>query len=149
MLILAVALAYSATIPAVRRHTRRLTGPYPHPSTVSAWWLLFEGWAQGYDDVEAICILDDGSAVRGVPQTFNNSADDAPDRELVLRAPIRYRPPGDANMDDYDVSAVCVAASRIVALFVNYQQDVTSSREEGQAGEALAAEDPNAASAPL
>jgi hypothetical protein len=41
--------AYLATKPGIRLWGERLklTGPYPHDSTVSAWWILFERWPQG------------------------------------------------------------------------------------------------------
>jgi hypothetical protein len=140
MLVLAVAIAYTATMSAVRRLGRWLTGPYPHDSTVSAWWILFDRWA-GPRDAEAICILDDGSLIRGTVYSFNMSADDSPDRDLILTEPIRYRPPGGDEAHDYDVGAVCVAARRISTMFVNYSdaEGITSSEEEDQAGEASTA----------
>jgi hypothetical protein len=125
MLLLSVALAYAATVPAIRR---RLPGSYPHDSTVSAWWLLFERLPLGRS-VYVACTLDDGSSVRGGLQSFNKSADDDPDRELVLAAPIAYKLPDDDEEQDYPVSAVCVAARRIVTMFVSYVDRVTSSSE--------------------
>lgn len=134
MLAVAVALAYTATVPAVRRRTKWLpfTEPYPHDSTVSAWWILFERWA-GNRQIDVGCILDDGSYIRGNLHTFNNSADDSPDRELILRHPISYRPPGDDKDHEYPASAACVNARRIVTMFVTYTdtpQLISSSEEE-------------------
>jgi hypothetical protein len=120
LLVAAMVIAYLATVPAIRRVTEKLTGPYPHDSTVSAWWILFERWPNRRE-VELACMLDDGSAVRGRFGSFNTSADDSPDRDLILREPIYYRPPGDSSKEAlFDVSAVCCPAGRIVALFVNY-----------------------------
>jgi hypothetical protein len=120
MLIAASLLAYLATDPKIRRLAERVTGPYPHDSTVSGWWILFERWA-GTRRIELVCMLDDGSCVRGQFGSFNTSADDSPDRDLILQRPIYYRPPGSGSQEvPYPAAAVCCAASRIVALFVNY-----------------------------
>jgi Family of unknown function (DUF6338) len=107
MLVVAVAFAYLATVPTVRQRVQRLpfVGEYPHDSTVSAWWVLFEKWGVG----------------------------DSADRELILRGPIRYRPPGDEKTHEYPAGAVCISARRIVAVFVNYADvpSTSSSSEEG------------------
>jgi Family of unknown function (DUF6338) len=127
LLATATLVAYLATVPAVRSITKRITGPYPHDSTVSAWWILFERWPDDRD-VEVACTLDDGSAVRGRFGSFNTSADDSPDRDLILRKPIFYRPPGEmAREVPYNMSAVCCPARRIVALFVAYNERVRQS----------------------
>ena len=68
---------------------------------------------------EVACILDDGSLVRGRFSSFNISADDSPDRDLILQEPLRYRLSGDEEAHDYNVSAVCIAARNIVTMFVN------------------------------
>jgi Family of unknown function (DUF6338) len=122
LLAVAAVCAYVATVPRIRRIFESVTGPYPHDSTVSAWWILFERWPLNRN-VELACMLDDGSGVRGRFGSFNISADDSPDRDLILQEPIYYRPPGAASGEVlYDVSAVCCPASRIVALFVNYSE---------------------------
>src|SRR5262245_43774198 len=116
LLAAATLVAYLATVPAIRRKIEKLTGPYPHDSTVSAWWILFERWPKNRD-VQVACTLDDGSAVRGLFGSFNISADDSPDRDLILKEPIYYRPPGDTAREVlWDMSAVCCPARRIVAL---------------------------------
>jgi hypothetical protein len=153
MLGIAVLGAYVATVPTVRK---RLPLPsaardYPHESTVSGWWLLFEKWRQGRD-IEVCCILNDGSAVRGKFGSFNASADDSPDRELLLHAPIRYRAPGKQEMEDYPAGAASVAARTIAVLFTFYdgvpqprpkswwrrsaQPEETLALPQGEAGEA-------------
>jgi hypothetical protein len=128
LLVFSVALAYGATLPLVRGFVERRFGPYPHVSTVSAWWILFRRWPRDRA-VEIACTLDDGSQIRGMFGSFNIAEDDSPDRDLILRAPIRYRPPGDTEMHDYDVSAVCVAARNIVAMFVSYTDELSSVEE--------------------
>lgn len=135
LLAVAVALAFSATVPRVRRVTERVMGPYPHDSTVSAWWILFERWG-GKRTIELVCMLDDGSSVRGQFGSFNTSADDSPDRDLILKEPLYYRPPGArAKEVPYPAKAVCCPASRIVSMFVNYfepdQQSLTALLEAG------------------
>ena len=119
LLVLAMLIAYAATIPRVRRAGEWLLGPYPHESTVSSWWILFEKWRKSRA-VRVICILDDGSSIRGQFGSFNISADDSPDRDLILMSPLYYSPPGEEDEVPYPVSAVCIAARRIVTMFVNY-----------------------------
>ncbi len=126
LLALAMAIAYGATIPRVRRIGEWLTGPYPHESTVSAWWMLFERWRSARN-TEVTCILDDGSSVRGQFGSFNISADDSPDRDLILSKPIYYSPPGEEDEVPYPVWAVCIAARRIVTMFVTYTDPVSVS----------------------
>lgn len=138
MLIAATLGAYLATKPKVRHIGQILTGPYPHESTVSAWWILFERWPS-HRDVEVVCMLDDGSAVRGRFASFNTSAEDSPDRDLILKRPIFYKPPVDnAQEIQYNVSAACLSARHIVTLFVAYNEpnDVNSSRLVEQTGPA-------------
>lgn len=138
LLIAATLGAYLATKPKVRRLGQILTGPYPHESTVSAWWVLFERWPNGRD-VEVVCMLDDGSVVRGRFASFNTSAEDSPDRDLILRRPIFYKPPVDnAQEAPYNVSAACFPARRIVTLFVAYNEPnkVNSIRSLEQPGSA-------------
>lgn len=152
LLAVACIFAYVATLPALPKVLCRLTGPYPHDSAVSAWWNVFARWPAGRD-VEAICILEDGSMVRGTALSFNTISADSPDRDLVLTEPIYYRPPGDDEEHPYDVSAVTISASRIVTMFVNYTgtpEVTSSSAEEGQLAEASTAEPPPAStSGPL
>lgn len=109
--------------PKLKRLVEKLNGPpYPHDSMVSAWWVLFERWPRGRD-IQVACILDDGSAVRGKFGSFNNSADDSADRDLVLQEPIFYRPPGEKAREVlWDMSAVCCSARHIVSLFVTYSE---------------------------
>jgi hypothetical protein len=150
MLALSVILAYLATHPRVRKLAARALGPYPHNSTISAWWLLFDTWEEGRD-IHVGCILDDESYVEGWLGSFSREADDKPDRDIVLTQPILYRPPGADEARPYGCAAVCIPASRIVEMFVNYseKEQVTSSpEEEAAAGQALTAADPSLSSAP-
>jgi Family of unknown function (DUF6338) len=140
-LIAATLIAYVATIPRLRRLAERLAGPYPHESAASSWWILFVQWKRTRQ-IEVICILDDGSSVRGRLGSFNISADDSPERDLVLIDPLYYIPPGEENEAAYDVSAVCISASRIVTMFVNYTAPVAVSPAPSSGGAA----DPQAAS---
>jgi hypothetical protein len=122
LLIMAMALAYAATVPSVRQVASKLplVAPYPHESTVSGWWMLFEKW-RDKRPVEVGCVLDDGSYVSGTLGSFNTSANDTPERDLILWAPILYRPPGADEPIAYETaSAASVTASRIVTMFVGY-----------------------------
>lgn len=115
----AMFIAYWATVPGVRRFSKWFTGSYPHDSTVSSWWILFEKWRRG-NNIEIGCVLDNGSSVRGQFASFNITADDSPDRDLILRDPIYYSPAGKGEETLYDASAVAIAARRIVAMYVTY-----------------------------
>jgi len=116
LLAFSVALAYLAALPAMRK----FLGPYPHSSMISAWWLMLDTW-QGNREVQLGCVLDDGSYVEGMLGSFSTVADDRPERDLVISAPIRYRAPGEDEPNLYDNWAlVSVSASRIVTLFVRY-----------------------------
>jgi Family of unknown function (DUF6338) len=137
MLAVAVVVAYVATLPMVRKLITWPVGAYPHDSTVSSWWLLFEKWktvrrtvpgrkvgktrkVTVTRDVQVECVLDDDSSVRGMLASFNNSADESPDRDLVLKAPVEYRSSGARELKPTEASAVSIPASRIVSLFVGY-----------------------------
>lgn len=131
ILVAATIVGYAATVPAVRRVVSKLPliGSYPHDSTVSGWWILFEKW-KGGREIDVGCVLDDGSYVNGMLASFNTSADDSSERDLLLTAPICYRPPSASEPIPYDsVSAASIPASRIVTMFVGYleQPEVTSS----------------------
>lgn len=143
MLVFATLFAYLATVPGVRRFFKQVLvvghwcfkhipvighrffkrtpviGTYPHDSTVSAWWLLFERWP-GKRDIQVTCTLDDGWAIRGRFQSFNNSADDSPDRDLILKRPIEYRQPAETQWHDFNARYACLSARRIVTLFISY-----------------------------
>jgi hypothetical protein len=132
------AAAYSATLPRVRsprwpsrlsakvckptwlrRLLGRLPGPYPHPSSVSGWWLLFETW-KADRELHVGCVLDDGSHVSGTLESFNASAADSADRDLILFAPIEYRAAGSRKSVILRCGVVCVSASRIRMIQVGY-----------------------------
>lgn len=122
------------TVPSVRQVASKLPliGAYPDDSTVSGWWILFEKW-KGNRDIDVGCVLDDGSYVSGRLASFNTSADDSPARDLLLWAPILYRPPGAHEHIVHETArAASISASRIVSLFVSYrdQPAVTPSPSE-------------------
>lgn len=135
LLVLAAAGAYAASWPRLRklRILRRFTGPYPHPSTVSAWWMAFEEYKQGRD-LRVGVILDNGRYFFGPLGSFNTAEDDVGDRDLVLMRtsnhPIRHRPPGreDEELDELDCGAVCISARYIVAVTVAYVDGSFTSR---------------------
>jgi hypothetical protein len=116
LLLAATLIAHLATRPQVRRW---LPGKYPHPSTVSAWWVLFETWKRGRY-VYAGCVLDDGSYVAGTVECFNISADDDTARDLILSEPIEYRQPNGKTTEPLHCQAVCVPANRIVMIETSY-----------------------------
>lgn len=116
VLALAVALAAGAAWLVRRRR--------PHPSTMSSWWILFEKWRRDTDvrDVQVGCVLGDGSYIQGWLGSFSTSADDAPDRDIILTGPgIKMRPLGAGDYETLDFGAVCVSARNIVTMFIAYR----------------------------
>ncbi|GAA5153058.1 DUF6338 family protein [Amycolatopsis dongchuanensis] len=89
------------------------------PSGMSAWWLLFEQYRQGRHRHVGV-MLDDGSYLQGQLISYNDSADDSPDRDLVLMAPITYRHPKTTETTELDCGAACVSARHIVAMTIAY-----------------------------
>jgi Family of unknown function (DUF6338) len=143
MLAGAVLLAYLASLPAIRSRAGKALGPYPHDSTVSGWWILFEKWEAGRD-ITVGCILEDGSFVEGAVGSISRVPDDSPDRDLILTQPIRYRPPGADGPEApaYECGAVCISASRIVAMFISYTDPDQAGNEPEQAISSAAAAGP-------
>jgi len=142
LLAVSVALAYSASVPAIRRKFRSFAtagdrfpkgvrdfiddtlGESPHESNASAWWMLFDAWVEdrGKTGVRVRCFLEDGSYVEGELGSFSREADDKHERDLFLVEPIQFRPPGGHKVEPYAASAVCISAARIVTMFVTYWQ---------------------------
>jgi hypothetical protein len=92
----------------------------PHPSSSSAWWILFDAWPNKRH-IEVTCALDDGSWVRGRARYFNDSSQDVADRDFILEDPISIALPGPGEeFQRFDTSAVCVSARRIVSMYVTY-----------------------------
>lgn len=127
LLLAATALAYVTTWPVIRRIPSRVLPErlrdrlqfttYPHPSSVSAWWMLFEYYHPSHDRQVGL-VIDDGSFVSGTHLSFNNDASDSPDRDIILLAPILYRAAGRDEAEPYPASMVSVSARRIVTMFV-------------------------------
>jgi len=113
---------------------RLAAGDYPHDSTVSGGWIVFEQW-RNERDVQVGCVLEDGSYIYGKLASFSTTADESTDRELVLTEPISYRPTGSDETQPYPCSAVCISASRILNIFVTYTAPVTSSPEAAGVGD--------------
>jgi hypothetical protein len=98
-----------------------------HPSISSSWWRLFDTLRESTWEVVVQCALDDGSWVKGTLSSYNNYEPETADRDLVLLDPITYQLPGkDEEEQRLDVSAACVSARRIVAMFVTYVQATPS-----------------------
>lgn len=117
-----------------------LTRNVPHPSVTSAWWIMFHQWFPGENPLVG-CLLEDGSYVQGRHASFKVSAEDLPDRDLVLVEPLTYRAPGAAEAVEVPWGAVCVSARRIVTMFVAYP---AAAAPEGAAGPVTPGSDPAA-----
>ena len=124
---------------------RGLAGP-PDPSTQSGWWIAFRpGLDAGYQ-VHVGCTLDDGSYVSGRLRSYSQVAEDTPDRDLVLRAPIMVRPRGAAEAREVpNVTWMTLSARHIVTMAVTYVGRVPSSQPQAQ----LAPARPGPAPAPV
>lgn len=129
--------------PPLRPLMRLLTATAPHTSTVSAWWLMFEDWHPGLD-VHVGCLLDDGSYIEGRLASFNRSADDSPDRDIVLTAPLKHRLPDERQSGDYDAGAACISARRIVTMFVTHIPEPVSLSASAEAADPEAAAESSA-----
>jgi hypothetical protein len=151
LLLLACGLAYASTLPKVRgsRVAQRLLGPYPHESTMSAWWKAFveQHPHMPFSSRWVGCILDDDSVVEGRLFSFNRSGDDTGDRDLILQHPIRYQPKEASAPYHYPAHLVCIPARRIVTLFVTYigvegaREPTRSSQEPERAERAAPSEE--------
>lgn len=85
----------------------------------SAWWELFNL----YPDctIYVGCELQDGSHIAGFLIRYSTEVEETADRELVLSAPISYRPIDEEHASILeDVSAVTVSAGQLKFLTVTY-----------------------------
>jgi len=85
----------------------------------SAWWELFHMHPEAHKYIG--CHLQDNSYISGYLLRYSTEIDETPDRELVLSAPIKYRP---ANTDQVttlrDVGAVAISSRQLKFLLVTY-----------------------------
>lgn len=119
---------------------------HPHASTQSAWWELFWSqprqiqhgparaarWARRRPRwirararreapmVKVGCVMDDGTQWSGTMAWFNQLADEVPDRDLILLAPIFYQQ-GQEAVQELNSHAVCLSARHITAIRVRYE----------------------------
>lgn len=117
---------------------RVMNGRRPHSSRISSWWILFERW-NPKKEKHVGCLLADGSYIAGLHSSHNVSAEETPDRDIVLYEPLQYRAPGDDETVDYPASYVCLSARQIVAMFVT---DLDANRNPGSS---VASSSPEAA----
>jgi hypothetical protein len=100
---------------------RYLVAGNPHPSQVSSWWLAFTEYPTSEYDIYVGCVLDNGSYVTGIVYAYPQSATDAPDRDLVIRAPISVRPPGGTVLAPLaEAGLMTISAQHIVTMTVSY-----------------------------
>ena len=84
----------------------------------STWYTLFHG----HEDelVYCSCTLEDGTWVGGYLKSFSTEVEESADRELLLVAPIRFRPAGLEKAALIDTSAFVVSARRLMFMDVQY-----------------------------
>lgn len=133
--LLATAIAGSAGAAAVLSSDRLSRVPVvgrfvvrPDPSTMSSWWMAFSGWDPDRVQIHIGCVLDDGSYVSGRLYSYSQLGNDSPDRDLLLRPPIRVRPAGAVVAQEVTgAGLLVVSARRMVTMTVSYV-DLTSSQ---------------------
>ena len=114
--------------------------------TVSAWWVVLRQ-EHPHLNRRVTCYLQDGSRVRGWLRSFNPSADETEDRELILTGPIRITAI-DGTRRWLKTGLLTVSARQIQYLHVDYypsQPTVhpeTSDAEDPGAGEGRGAPAP-------
>lgn len=126
--LLAVAVLGSVAVALVQSHPRLsrvrwlswLAAP-PNSSTMSAWWIAFSDRDPGKEHIYVGCAIDDGSHISGRLHSFSQMAEDSPDRDLVIRAPISVRPAGASQMEEIKNAALMtISARHIVSVTVTY-----------------------------
>ncbi len=129
-----LALVTAAAVLLAWVSARRLWLPYslrrwasPAIPQESSWHSLLEGeWKKGANwHVEVECEFDDGSWVVGSAQKGIHTTDEAPDRELVLRQPLRIGLPGDDDYQDLHrepIHWLVISARDVKRLFVTYYE---------------------------
>jgi hypothetical protein len=89
----------------------------------SAWWELFNLYPESF--VYVGCELQDGSYLSGHLLRYSTEVDETSDRELVLSAPISYRPSGEkAAAILENVGAVTISARQLKFLTVTYTDEL-------------------------
>jgi Family of unknown function (DUF6338) len=116
----------------------------PHPSQMSSWWLAFSEYSTAEYEHHVGCTLDDGSYVAGVLYAYSREADEGPDRDLVLRAPLQVRAAGATDLTTLErAGLMTVSARHIVTMTVTYVavgQPASSDAGAAAAGSPAAAE---------
>ena len=116
VLAFATGLAYCG-----RRYLRRAGGRHAYES---AWSRVFEHAKK--HQIYVGCELTDGTYVGGTLWTYNATVEETPDREIVLAAPISFRPNDDsAPVALEDVAIITLSASRINFTTVTYLKEDT------------------------
>lgn len=130
--LLATALASTDLTTSLMRFLRRVAGvrwlvaPSRSVRFQSAWWRVFQEHPPQGHRVYVGCALEDGSYMAGWLFSHAVDYDETADRDLILSAPVFFRPPGaeDGNgMELENVGAAVVSARRIIGLFVSYVPD--------------------------
>ncbi|GAA2165449.1 DUF6338 family protein [Pedococcus bigeumensis] len=88
----------------------------------SSWWqVLFAEQPESYKWLE--CTMTDGTGVSGWLNSFNNRADEVPDRDLVLVAPIQTWGVGGASLQTIANGVVVISARDVRLMRVEYFSD--------------------------
>lgn len=75
------------------------------------------------------CTLDNGSYISGRLHSFSQVAEDTADRDLVLRPPIKIRPPGATDAQEVQrVSRMTITARHIITMTVTYVRKIPATQ---------------------
>ncbi|MBF4632767.1 hypothetical protein ITJ42_16240 [Clavibacter michiganensis subsp. phaseoli] len=89
----------------------------------SAWWKLFDPNPElvaGDFTTEVTATLDDGTVVTGTLYSWNRNAEDGPDREFTLQAPLWLQTPKQRRVQELDAAAITISARTIRYITVRY-----------------------------
>jgi len=106
--------------------TKRFAPLLTGTSGGSAWWELFEPnprLVTGAFSTEVTATLDDDTLITGRLYSWNRDADDGPDREFTLQAPLWLQPKNESEPFKLDAAAMTISARVIRHLSVRYIVD--------------------------
>jgi hypothetical protein len=89
----------------------------------SAWWKLFQPdktVISGDFSTEVTATLEDGSVITGTLYSWNRDAEDTPDREFTLQAPLWLQAPDSNRVVELDAATMAISARVLRYLTVRY-----------------------------
>ena len=131
VLVTAGAAIAGSTLP--RKVRNRLRSGSDHVDPLgSAWWIVFDRLPDAEKNVSAT--LTDGTWISGALFSWSRSAEETPDREIVLSEPILVRAPGSGDVVPLRSPTVVLSARQILYMTVDYftKTDAATVKETDQ-----------------